>query len=73
MNSPFVFVQTVGVIADPEVVRHEIAPEDHFVILASDGVWEFIPSQEAVDIVASEIEHGAEMACQKLISTAAER
>lgn len=65
--------QTVGVIAQPEVVRHDITSDDRFMILATDGVWEFIPSQEAVDIVAGELEHGAEHACRKLIQTAAER
>lgn len=66
-------VLTVGVIAEPEVVKHEITSDDQFIILASDGVWEFIPSQEAVDIVAADIKHGAEHACRKLIQTAADR
>lgn len=73
VDSSLVVPQTVGVIAEPEVVRHDITSDDRFMILATDGVWEFIPSQEAVDIVAAEIEHGAEHACRKLIQTAAER
>ena len=60
-------------IAEPEVVQHDITSDDRFMILATDGVWEFIPSQEAVDIVASELDQGAEHACRKLIQTAAER
>jgi len=43
--------QTVGVISVPEIMEHEIQPSDQFVIWASDGVWEFISSQEAVNIV----------------------
>lgn len=44
--------QTVGVISVPEITTHEINPEtDDFLILASDGVWEFISSEEAVNIV----------------------
>lgn len=30
----------------------EVTPQDRFIVLASDGVWEFISSQEAVDIIA---------------------
>lgn len=41
--------------------------------MASDGVWEFISSQEAVDIVQSYIHLGSTFACQQLIQTAASR
>ena len=39
-------------------------------ILASDGVWEFLSSQEACDIVNMFIEEGATAACQELIAAA---
>ena len=49
----------MGVIPDPEIIHVQIkAPQapstegDAFIIVASDGVWEFISSQEACDIVA---------------------
>lgn len=44
-------------------------------ILASDGVWEFIYSQEAVDIVAKSLKEGMNVteACQELIQQAAQR
>lgn len=29
-----------------------LSPEDQFLVIATDGVWEFITSQEAVDILA---------------------
>lgn len=35
----------VGVIPEPEVLQHELSIHDKFIILASDGVWEFITSQ----------------------------
>jgi serine/threonine protein phosphatase PrpC len=44
---------SVGVIAKPEVWEREQSDADRFMILASDGVWEFIENQAAVDIVAS--------------------
>lgn len=36
----------VGVIALPEVTEYVLKPEDEFLVLASDGVWEFIDNQE---------------------------
>jgi protein phosphatase 2C family protein 2/3 len=45
-------VKGVGVIAEPVVSVHNIDEElDEFVIIATDGVWEFISSEDAVDIV----------------------
>jgi serine/threonine protein phosphatase PrpC len=38
-------VKAVGVIPDPEVFVFDIAENDDFMIMASDGVWEFITSQ----------------------------
>ena len=44
-------------------------------ILASDGVWEFIYSQEAVDIVSASLREGKNVteACQDLINQASQR
>jgi len=42
---------SVGVIAKPEIWERDQADGDKFMILASDGVWEFISNQEAVDLV----------------------
>ena len=44
---------SVGVIPEPEVWERKIEKDDAFMIMASDGVWEFITNQEAVDIVAA--------------------
>lgn len=33
-------------IALPEVTEYVLKPEDEFLVLASDGVWEFIDNQE---------------------------
>ena len=68
-------MKNVGVIPEPEVKIFEIDPEDKFMIMASDGVWEFISSQEAVDIVKQAFDSGVGVpeACQELIETAAAR
>lgn len=41
------------VIADPETTVQKINPECEFLILASDGLWDKVSNQEAVDIVRS--------------------
>lgn len=66
-------VKAVGVIPTPEVTKYEFQPVDKFTILASDGVWEFISSQEAVDIVKSHLHKGCTQACEELIQIAAVR
>merc|ERR1712014_220358 len=43
--------QDCGISAEPEVLEKDIGPDDHFLLLCSDGVWEFIPPQEAVEII----------------------
>lgn len=43
----------MGVTSEPECTVKELTPVDKFMILASDGVWEFIESQDAVDIVGN--------------------
>jgi serine/threonine protein phosphatase PrpC len=66
-------VKSVGVIPEPDVVKYEVTEKDKFMILASDGVWEFITSQEAIDIVNSCIDQGCYEACEELIQVAALR
>ncbi len=44
--------ESIGVIADPEISATRLAHHHAFMVLASDGVWEFISSQKAVDIVS---------------------
>ncbi|KAL4419376.1 hypothetical protein ABPG77_002903 [Micractinium sp. CCAP 211/92] len=59
---------TVGVSSEPETSVVELCPQDRFLILATDGVWEFIDPQGAVDIVAGC--RDAEEACRALVDTA---
>jgi serine/threonine protein phosphatase PrpC len=42
---------TVGVIVSPDIYDYLFVEEDKFIILASDGIWEFMSSDEVVDIV----------------------
>jgi serine/threonine protein phosphatase PrpC len=42
---------SVGVDIHPEVMRFELTPEDKFIIIASDGVWEFLSNEDIAKIV----------------------
>jgi serine/threonine protein phosphatase PrpC len=55
----------VGVISEPELQTHRLTDDDKFLVIASDGVWEFISSHECVRIVSefyekNDIDKGAE-------------
>ena len=45
------FGSTAGVISEPEVSEYFFKPEDKFMVLASDGLFEFMDSQICVDII----------------------
>ena len=41
----------VGCSQDPEIIRFELSYEDRFIVLGSDGVWEFLSNEEVAKIV----------------------
>ena len=43
----------VGVIINPEIYDYHFSEEDKFIVLASDGLWEFLSNDEVVQIVKS--------------------
>lgn len=45
------FAKGLGVTSDPDLTTTRLSKDDKFLILASDGVWEFLTNQEAVQIV----------------------
>ena len=44
--------EDLGVIADPEIVTRELEEGDNIIVLASDGVFEFLTNQSVIDICA---------------------
>ncbi|XP_010548248.1 PREDICTED: probable protein phosphatase 2C 46 [Tarenaya hassleriana] len=53
--------------SEPSISVHEIQPQDQFVIFASDGLWEHLSNQEAVDIVQNHPRNGI---ARRLVKTA---
>lgn len=43
--------EAIGVIADPEISSGSVSADTPFVVLASDGVFEFMQDQTVVDLV----------------------
>jgi len=65
---------TVGVIVNPEIDDYQLLNEDKFIILASDGIWEFISSEEVVNIVKDfYLENNIEGALTYLYNEASKR
>lgn len=66
--------QSVGVTPFPDVKKVELTPDCKFMVIASDGVWEFISSQMACEIIAKAMStapgdknKGCKAACDALV------
>ena len=42
---------TLGVISEPEIIEMNIDNDTQFIILASDGIWEFLSNDQVKDII----------------------
>ena len=58
---------TVGVISEPEIKEIEFDINDKYMIIASDGIWEFISSQECIDIISNFYEKNDIKGCSKYL------
>jgi len=60
--------ESIGVFAEPELNVKKIADKDKIVVIASDGVFEFIPSQAIIEMCAK-YDNPLD-ACEHVVSTA---
>ena len=49
------------ITANPDVTCHEVMADDEFFVLASDGIWECLSSQDVVDFVRYQVSKGKEL------------
>ena len=61
------YASTAGTISIPEVSEYIFVPEDKFLILASDGLFEFIDSEEAVSIVSGYYDKNDIVGCSEFL------
>lgn len=66
--------QSVGVIPDPEILDYTLTPNDQFILIASDGVWEFMSNVDVARLVYPYVEKNApEAAANILVKEATKR
>eukprot|EP00178_Gracilaria_changii_P020584 TRINITY_DN5_c0_g2_i1.p2 TRINITY_DN5_c0_g2~~TRINITY_DN5_c0_g2_i1.p2 ORF type:complete len:573 (-),score=117.46 TRINITY_DN5_c0_g2_i1:2813-4531(-) len=67
-------VKRYGVNCNPEIFSFDLHPDDHFLVLGSDGIFEFLSNDDIIAFVASCREEGsAQEAAEKLVKLATEK
>ena len=61
------YASLAGTIPIPEICEYIFVPEDKFIILASDGLFEFIESDEVVNIVSEYYEKNDIVGCSEFL------
>jgi len=50
------------ITCDPEIVEHQITEEDEFIVIACDGIWDCLNSQQVADFVRAQVAQGKDLA-----------
>lgn len=65
------------VVADPDIITRKLSESDEFLVVASDGLWDFVTDQECVDIAKASLPEvtpsALENAAKTLVEVACER
>jgi serine/threonine protein phosphatase PrpC len=64
------------VIAEPEIMFRDVGDKDEFILIASDGLWDFLSDQESVDFarkLMGNTEYSLAQVSRFLVSLACER
>jgi protein phosphatase 2C family protein 2/3 len=49
------------ITANPDVTTHDITEEDEFLVVACDGIWDCLSSQQVIDFVRLKVSEGKEL------------
>ena len=64
----------IGVVSKPEIMEWYLTKEDKFIIIASDGIWEYMTSNEVVDLLKDfYLKDELQLAAEKLVLIASNR
>ena len=65
---------SIGVISVPDITETEIRPQDKFIIMGSDGLFEFISSDDIIRLSSNYWKrHDIESSCTALVRISDER
>lgn len=65
-------VHSIGVSSEPDIFERILGEDDEFIVLGSDGLFEFLSNQDVVSIAGDHLGN-PKAACEELISTARSR
>ncbi|KAL8276260.1 hypothetical protein RQP46_011334 [Phenoliferia psychrophenolica] len=70
-QSPQLDAENQVVTADPDINVHEHTPEDEFLVIACDGIWDVLSSQQTIDYVRRAIAQRKELStiCEELMTS----
>ena len=64
--------KTIGVIAEPGILEYDINETTKFIVIASDGVWEFLKNENVIEMGKNfYIENDTSNICHKIVDTSA--
>lgn len=67
-------VKDIGVTATPEIYSLPLSDSDSFLVLASDGVWEFVSNYEVISVVSKHRDVGSpQSAAEEIVKISADR
>lgn len=62
-----------GTNGDPEMLTHKISEKDKFIVIASDGVWEYLENEEVMNIVIPFfLKNDLDLAAEKVVRISSE-
>ncbi|CAB9506024.1 2C and cyclic nucleotide-binding/kinase domain-containing protein [Seminavis robusta] len=62
------YSEPIGIIAEPEILTTELTENDDYLVIASDGIFEFMTNQNVIDLC--EASESPLMACEMIVKAA---
>jgi integrin-linked kinase-associated serine/threonine phosphatase 2C len=56
-----------GVVSEPEIIEKEIEPDDFFIVIGSDGIWDAMSSTEVVGFIFDKMDNKKELVSKMLV------
>ncbi|XP_050231776.1 protein kinase and PP2C-like domain-containing protein [Mercurialis annua] len=61
-----------AVTAEPEITETTLSPEDEFLVIGSDGLWDVVSNEEVIELIRDTVKEGG-MCSKRLATEAAQR